>query len=103
MKFLYAKSHIIAILVIFMASSFSISNAQIRESIEPPEMPAPRARTAYQEGLRTGFLGRVNLTDNGLGVGMELRRVIAPYTEVMFGLEGSGLRDSREQIFNSYY
>jgi len=103
MKFLYVKSHIIAFLVIFMAGTFTDSNAQIRESIEPPEMPAPKARTAYQEGLRSGLLGRFNLSDNGLGVGLEMRRVVAPYTELLFGIEAGGLRDSREQIFNSFY
>lgn len=79
------------------------SQAQIRESIEPPELPAARAKTAFQEGLRTGWLARFVLSDNGFALGTELRKVSGPYTEFTLSVDAGGLRDSREQIFNSFY
>lgn len=79
------------------------TQAQVRDRIEPPEVPSPPARTAYGEGLRTGWLARVNLSDNGIAVGTELRKVLAPYTDLMINLEVGGLRDSREQVFTSYF
>jgi len=79
------------------------AHAQIRESIEPPELPAAKAKTAYQEGLRTGWLARFLLSDNGFSIGTELRKVATPYTELIFSIDAGGLRDSREQIFNSFY
>jgi hypothetical protein len=79
------------------------AQAQIRESIEPPELPAARAKTAFQEGLRTGWLARFVLSDNGFALGTEVRKVANPYTEFIFSVDAGGLRDSREQIFNSFY
>ncbi len=77
--------------------------AQIRESIEPPGLPAAKAKTAFQEGLRTGWLARLLISDNGFSVGTEVRKVASPYTEFMISIDAGGLRDSREQIFNSFY
>jgi hypothetical protein len=91
------------ILALAAGSAGPQAHAQIRESIEPPELPAARAKTAFQEGLRTGWLARFVLSDNGFAIGTELRKVASPYTEFTFSIDAGGLRDSREQIFNSFY
>lgn len=79
------------------------AQAQIREHIEPPELPSQQARTPFSEGLRAGMLMRIGLTDNGMSVGVEYRKVLAPYTDFQMNLEVGGIRDSREQVFTSYF
>jgi hypothetical protein len=94
---------ILIILFVLITSGLNQSDAQIRESIEPPRLPPAKAKTAYQEGLRTGWMGNIVLTDNGFALGTELRRITGPFTELTVSIEAGGLRDPREQIFNSFY
>lgn len=98
----FCKVHFLVAIIVFGFFGQN-AQAQIRENIEPPELPAARAKTAYQEGLRTGWLARFVLSDNGFSVGTELRKVANPYREFIFSVDAGGLRDSHEQIFNSFY
>jgi len=89
--------------LVVVCSLTSTIFAQIRDRIEPPELPPARAKTAFQEGLRTGALIRFGVTDNGMGVGGEYRKITNRFTELVLSAEIGSVRDSREQLFNSYY
>jgi hypothetical protein len=102
MKSMYYLRYAVVLFVFLFTGAVS-GVAQIRESIEPPGLPPAKAKTAYQEGLRTGWLGNIVLTDNGFALGTEIRKISGPFTELLVSLEAGGLRDPREQIFNSFY
>jgi hypothetical protein len=102
MKQMYPFRYVAIMMALVLIGSIP-ATAQIRESIEPPGLPPAKAKTAYQEGLRTGWMGNIVLTDNGFAVGTEIRKISGPFTELLVSLEAGGLRDPREQIFNSFY
>lgn len=99
---LTASSRFIITFVLWCSLVLTVT-AQVRDRIEPPELPPAKAKTAFQEGLRSGALIRFGVTDNGMGVGGEYRKITNPFTELVLSAEIGSVRDSREQLFNSYY
>ncbi len=90
----------IACLLLLFGFTTQNSFAQFGE----PELRKREApKNLYHEGYRTGFGFHFNISDFGVGVGGQFRRVINPGTEATLTLSVTGLRDPKEQTYIDYY
>lgn len=70
---------------------------------EPEVDKSVNPRSLFEEGYSAGFGFNFVLNDFGFGAGGQFRMVLSNYTEALFTLKVTGLKDPTEQTFISYF
>ena len=87
---------LLAVVTLFSAPALGQFNEpEMKQVIEPKNL--------YDEGFKKGLGFYFGLSDFGLGVGMQYRRVLSPYNEALLNIKIAGLRDPSEQTHIDYY
>lgn len=77
--------------------------AQARQSIEPEIRPASGWVSPLDFDLRHGATFNLNITNNGFSISGQYRYVLAPHTQWVSEAGFGTLRDSREQVFVTWF
>ncbi len=84
--------------------SFVLTSTSVLAQFGEPEVRRPDSpKNLYDEGYRSGFGFFVGVSDFGLGVGAQYRKVFSKYTEGLINFKISGIKDPREQTYIDYF
>ncbi|MDI6400606.1 hypothetical protein QLX67_01270 [Balneolaceae bacterium ANBcel3] len=97
------RNSVCYIILMALLGAVSAWPATAQERIEPELAPVEAPMSPLDHDIRNGIAFRIHLNNFGFGLGAEYRRVLARNTKGIFEFQISGLRDEREQSFQSYW
>lgn len=90
--------------LLFLILAIQLPNKTAVAQVQEPEVKQTE-RNIYtiRDAYSTAFGFDINMNNFGFGFGGELRRVVAPQTELTLNFGITGLRDASEQTFTDFF